>query len=316
MELDYAITSIDDRIILVAQIIKENQDLIERHFGLMKNHPLLSKLTNYILYCGKDVGYKEKMQDKFEKSAFLLQDENYIFDNKVVITKKDFENADIKDKENFIKYIYNKYGHKTSIRNWIRDLKYDQTVIKQSQSKVVRPETISKVPSFSENYEIDNYWKDIFEINSIHHLLNLDLFDEESWKIVLKLLSFYHKISGNVDRLVKLFNKCYHLCEFTQLQRSIIHTYQMGSEDIFNDFKILKNKDVANKLNIKQNTFSDNLESINKKLCTAYEILFTEYYYTFLVKGTYRTCKKCGQVKIIQDFYDNRAICTECFNKK
>lgn len=315
MELDYTITSINDRLIIVDQIIKENQDLIERHFGLMKNHPLLSKLTNYILYCGKDIGHKEKMQDRFEESTLLLKDETYIFNNKVEMTKDDFENADIKDKENFIKYIYNKYGHKNSIRNWIRDLKYDQTVIKQSQSKIVKSETISKIPSFSEYYEIDNYWKDIFEINSINHLLNLDLFDEESWKIVLKLLPFRYKISGNIDRLVKLFNKCYHLCEFTPLQRSIIRIYQLGSEDIFNDFKILKNKDIANKLNIKQDIISDNIEYLVKKIISAYEILFTEYYYTFLVKGTYKRCKKCGENKIIQDFYENRAICKECFNK-
>jgi len=85
------------------------------------------------------------------------------------------------------------------------------------------------------------------------------------------------------------------------------------------DMKLSKYIDVSKKLGIDQNAVSRNIQSICKKLCDAYEELFTDYYYTFLVKGTYKKCSKCGENKIIQKYHKNsnsadgrKSICTDC----
>jgi hypothetical protein len=113
--------------------------------------------------------------------------------------------------------------------------------------------------------------------------------------------------------LISIFNACFSLCKFTELQQSIIYLYQSANKD----FYILKNKEIAEILEVKENTLSDNISFICTKLCKAYETIFTEYYYTFLVKGKYKRCTKCGQNKITQDFYEGRnnnlrSICKDC----
>jgi hypothetical protein len=315
-QVDYTIKNLDDRINLVNTILEEQKDKIEKYFGNPTINYLLQGLANYILNCDHKQTHKERMQSNFENSTFELTSEaQYTIYNKTTIKKCDYKNEAIREKRDLIIHVFNKYGSSKKARRWIQDLKYDQVMIKQSEKGYIKPQLTIQIPSYSEELEIDSYWKDIFEINSINHLLNLDLFEVESWKTVLKLLPYYNKISGNVDRLVKVFNKAYHLCDFTLLQRRIIREWQCGVKHEYNDFIILKNKDVENRLNIEQSALSHNIESICNKLINAYESLFTEYYYTFITKGTYKKCKKCGQTKIIQDFYENRAICKDCFNE-
>jgi hypothetical protein len=314
-QVDYTIKNLDDRINLVNEILEEQKDTIEKYFGNPSVNYLLQGLANYILNCDHKQTHKEKTQDKFENSTLELTEAPYTLNNKIKITKSDYSNCAIKEKKDLIVHVYNNYGHTGKAKKWIQDLKYDQVAIKQSEHGYINPKFTVPTPSCSQEYEIDSYWKDIFEVSSINHLLNLDLFEVESWKVILKLLPYGGKISGNVDRLVKVFNKAYHLCDFTPLQRSIIREWQSGAKHEYNDFKILKNKDIEKRLSVEQSALSHNIESICNKLINAYESLFTEYYYTFLTKGTYKKCKKCGQTKIIQDFYENRAICKTCFNE-
>lgn len=316
-QVDYSIKNLNDRMILVNQIIEEQKNKIEKYFGNPSINYLLQGLANYILNCDNKPTHKDRMQENFEKSTFELTSEApYTLYHKTKIKKSDYKNSAIKEKKDLIVHVFNKYGLSKKSRRWIQDLKYDQTMIKQSEKGFIKPQFTIQMPSHNDELEIDSYWKDIFEISTMNHLLNLDLFEVESWKVILKLLPYGGKISGNVDRLIKIFNKAYHLCDFTPLQRSIIREWQAGTQSEFNDFKILRNIDIEKRLEIKQNTLSDNVESICNKFIDAYEILFTEYYYTFLTKGTYKKCKKCGKTKIIQDFYENRAICKSCFNEK
>lgn len=309
----------NERINLVNIILTEQRETIEKYFGNRSTNILLQQLANYLLNCEHKQTYGEKMQENFENSTFeLTSDAQYTLYHKITIQPSDYENEAIKEKRDLIIHVFNKYGASGKAKRWIQDLKYDQVMLKQSEHGYIKPQLTVTLPSQTDQYEIDNYWKDIFEITSFHHLLNLDLFEVESWKVVLKLLPYYKKISGNVDRLVNIFNKTYHLCDFTPLQRSIIREWQSGAKHEFNDFKILRNVDIENRLHIKQNTLTDNVESICNKFISAYETLFTEYYYTFLVRGTYKKCSKCGENKVIQEFYKRTSggfytFCKNCF---
>jgi hypothetical protein len=162
-----------------------------------------------------------------------------------------------------------------------------------------------------------------FEISDFRNLLNVDFFDIDSWKPVLKLLRFNNMVSENVDRVIRIFYKCYRVNDFTPEENKIIRIYQKKQvKNSTKEFCIIKNIDIANKLNIEQSEVFSIIRSICKKLSDAYEILFTDYYYTFLVKGKYKTCFVCGKIKLIQQFYKNsntndgyQNICIDCMDE-
>lgn len=319
-QIDYSIKTMSERMNLVNIILTEQRETIEKYFGNKSTNILLQQLANNLLSCEHKQKHEEKMQENFENSTFeLTSDAQYTLYHKITIQPSDYENEAIKEKKDLIIRVFNKYGSSGKAKRWIQDLKYDQVMLKQSEHGYIKPQLTVSIPSQTDEYEIDNYWKDIFEITSFHHPLNLDLFEVESWKVILKLLPYNKKISGNVDRLVNIFNKAYHLCGFTPLQRSIIREFQSGAGTNFDDFIIMRNVDISNRLKIKQDIVSDNIEYICQKMISAYEFLFTEYYYTFLVRGTYKKCSKCGENKLIHEFKMNpdsrdgrHSICKEC----
>ena len=175
-------------------------------------------------------------------------------------------------------------------------------------------------------FRIDNYdfpyilkmeeSEEDFEISDSTSPLNLDLFEIDSWKTVLKILPFKDRVSPRINKFINIFNKCYAQCDFKKIERDIIHIYRVSKKS-----GVLKNKDIANKLKTNQTSVSNNIRAICKKLCDAYEELFTDYYYTFLVKGKYKVCAKCGEIKIVQKFYTHadspdgyRNVCKDCIN--
>jgi hypothetical protein len=162
-----------------------------------------------------------------------------------------------------------------------------------------------------------------FEISDFRNLLNVDFFNADSWKPVLKLLRFNNMVSENVDRVIRIFYKCYGICDFTADENAIIRIYQRRQvKNSDKEFCIIKNIDISNKLNIPQTNVSKRIAIICKKLSCAYEQLFIDYYYTYLVKGTYKRCSKCGENKLIYKFKNNPtasdgkySICKECLEE-
>jgi hypothetical protein len=335
MVLDYTIKTFEERVKVVNQIIEDNWEAINIYINdvfyinnktskLPFNY-LLYQLTNYLLYCDKQPTYKEKTQQKFEKSTLPLDgdNENQIYELKkeVIITKGDIANIqEINEVQNFIKKL--RHSNNPNLKGkrfkWMKDLKYNQIAIKESKLVLLGQYGRYPLPSFNEYYEINQSCYD-FEISDINNPFNLDLFNRDSWKTVLKILPFKKQVSLNVDKLINIFNKCYHLCEFDTIQRKIIKLYQKEIKDL--DFKVIKNKDIANKLHINQLDVAKYIRSICLKLCRTYDKLFTDFYYTYLVKGTYKTCNKCKQIKLIQSFKNNpdspdgkHSVCKNCLD--
>ena len=82
---------------------------------------------------------------------------------------------------------------------------------------------------------------------------------------------------------------------------------------------------IAKKLNRDRKQISNNFDYMVTKLVDEYERFFEDnIYYLEIVKGKYKTCTVCGEVKIAteRNFYkDNsgqfglRAECKDCFRK-
>jgi hypothetical protein len=323
-EINYNIETFEERKQIVEQIIEENWDQIKRHFDtyhLTKKDKipynfLLWQLSNYLYYCNYE-NQLNRNQSEFEKNVLSLNEinsneEGIIIENNTEITEEDRKNIkEIADIQDFIDdLIKNK---QKSWKRWIKDLKYNQILIKNSKTIPIPQFLTITTPTYIQEFDFEKFMidGDDFKITSFKNPFNLDLFEEESWKTVLKVLPYRDMISDNVNKLINIFYACYPKCSFTELQESILYLYKSKNKNFF----MLRNKDIAEILDVDENSVTKNIIAINKKFCDAYEILFTEYYYTFLVKGTYKTCKKCRQSKIIQDFYDNRAVCKDCFNQ-
>lgn len=343
-EIDYNIKTLDGRIQRVNEIIEENYDAIIRymkHVLLDEDesgkktkkqripfNPLLHKLANYLYYFDNQLTKKQKSQRKFEKSTVNIYSkqqegvqlkEDFELKRDVKFSLEDVESiSELKEIENFI--IYLKRSSNSDLKNkkfkWINDLRDNQLDIKESKKPSIKQFYKCSIPFTSDTYEIDESCH-VLEISDMNNPLNLDLFKPESWKTVLKVLPFKKQISSNVDKLINIFNKCYGRCveNLNPIQRSIIQIYQKGIDDPKNfDFKVVKNKDISNILNIDSSSTRHIIESICKKLYRVYNDLFTDYYYTFLAKGKYKTCSKCRDIKLEQYFYKNRSVCINCYN--
>lgn len=145
------------------------------------------------------------------------------------------------------------------------------------------------------------------------HLLNFDFFNWENWKDILKLLRFQNEVSEKVNRIARIFNECYKECLFTETEEQIIRIFQKKqSKRAKKEFIIIKNVHISKKLGLNQVYVGRHIESICKKLSKAYGQLFIDYYYTFLVQGHYKKCLKCGEVKLVHEFYEGKNTCKDC----
>jgi hypothetical protein len=342
-EIDYNIKTLDGRIQRVNEIIEENYDAIMRymkHVLLDEDesgkktkkqripfNPLLHKLANYLYYFDNQLTKKQKQQRKFEKSTINLYNkqqegvqvkEVFEFKRKLRFSSEDI--PELREVEDFI--IYLKKSSNPNLQGkkykWINDLKNNQLEIKESKNPSIEQLYKCSIPSYNDIHNIDESCY-VLDISDTNNPFNLDLFESKNWKIVLKVLPFKKQVSFNIDKLINIFNKCYYRCDFSSIQKNIIQLYQKNINHL--EFRIIKNRDISKLLGISPLEVASNVRSICIKLCNTYEKIFTDYYYTFLARGIYKTCTKCGQVKIIQDFKENpdaadgkHSVCKDCLD--
>lgn len=64
------------------------------------------------------------------------------------------------------------------------------------------------------------------------------------------------------------------------------------------------------------------MDTIIGKIMNEYERQYTDWYYLNKVKGTYKKCCRCGEIKLVQEFGVNNnlksgitSVCKECRKK-
>lgn len=64
------------------------------------------------------------------------------------------------------------------------------------------------------------------------------------------------------------------------------------------------------------------LDIIPKKISQQYKLEYEDWYYTEVEKGQYKTCSKCGEVKLVSQFTPDatkssgyKSCCKNCRNK-
>lgn len=132
----------------------------------------------------------------------------------------------------------------------------------------------------------------------------IDMFDPAHIKALLQIPCDKELIDEVSITKMDILNKV----ELTETQEIILSLWSKG----------VTQEEIGNKLNITQQAVNSHLDKIVSKFIDKYiEIYEDEYYYMYLVKGQYKKCSKCGEIKLIQRFDRNgkrgyMSMCKDC----
>ena len=132
----------------------------------------------------------------------------------------------------------------------------------------------------------------------------IDMFDPVHVKALLQIPYNDNLIDEIALSKQDILNKI----ELTDTQKIILSLWEKG----------VTQNEIAKQLGIAQKNVNLHIDRIVNKFIDKYtEIYEDEYYYVYLVKGKYKKCSKCGEIKLIQRFDKNgkkgyRSNCKNC----
>lgn len=118
-----------------------------------------------------------------------------------------------------------------------------------------------------------------------------DFFDKEEVKELLKVKRG-NDFQNDLDCIVYDLEQLIEQCNFTENQKEILSLWRSGKTQ----------QQIANILDIKQPLISTSINNIVNKIIKKYEEIYSDWYYLNIVKGKYKKCKKCNEIKLIQQF--------------
>lgn len=215
-----------------------------------------------------DLSSITKIDKKFGKDYPVVHDYcmGYLnLNNKRKELKEQLNNPNVKDKDTLIKQI-------KIICRQLGEMKKDiNTVL----NELVRP-IIWKQPLKDEG-EADYDCFDFFDKKQVKELLKVKRGND-----------FQDDLSCIVYDLEKLIDKC----EFNDNQEKILEMVRDGIEQ----------ERIGEMLGTTKQNISYAINIIINKIIKEYEKEYSNWYYLNKVKGTYKKCNRCGEIKLIQEF--------------
>lgn len=331
IKLDYKIDNIEKRLEIVKQICEDHEDELTPYnleqlgnylvFQMEKEERKERKILtpNRMVTVNKRETSFEGVVSKFEKNqdgiyGIINEDKNVILSPKVSITAKDIAEipfiAQIRESIKKLREIPNK---NYIVQQAIIDLSQTQYIVKDAYLKPIR----SKNSSIAEPPVLD--W--------------CSLLDFKDWNTVKAFLHNYAKLKANSDQKIQT-DMFWILQDFERLADKALQEREPMLYDIML-YKIMnmQNKDIQKQLEQDyRRTYSvEYISSLyNNKIpkliaaeCEKEELL---YHYTFVEKGNWKKCNRCGQVKLLHPIFFSKnssssnngfySICKECRNSK
>lgn len=120
-------------------------------------------------------------------------------------------------------------------------------------------------------------------------------YDIPTKKEIKHMLQITYDTIDDIDKVCTLidFNNIVDKCKFTMIQKKTMMYYRVGLSFV-QIAKIMKQNEAQTKA-----TINSVCRIIENKYWEEYE----ERYRTFVVKGTWKKCSKCGEVKLVQHFH-------------
>lgn len=162
----------------------------------------------------------------------------------------------------------------------------DMLMVKNSKERPIK----WKAPLKDSGNEIDWSYLDMFDIEHVKALLQ-----------VKKSLNISNDILIDIYELIEK-------TDLTEEQKEILDMWRNDKTQQY----------IADELEMKQSNVNTQMNRIAKKIIDTYEKEYEEnHYYLNIVKGKYKKCSKCGEIKLLQRFDKNgkkgyRSNCKEC----
>ena len=332
IKLDYKIDDIEKRLEIVEQICKDYEDELTPYnleqlgnylvFQMEKEERRKRKILtpNRMVTINKRETSFEGMVSKFEKNkdgiyGIINEDKNVILSPKVSITAKDIAEipfiAQIRESIKKLKAIPNK---NYIVQQAIIDLSQTQYIVKDAYLKPIKSK---KSCSIAEPPVIDWY----------------SILDFKNWKIVRAFLHNYSNLKTSSDQKIQS-DMYWILQDFERLADKALQEREPMLYDIML-YKIMnmQNKDIQKQLEQDygrtysveyiSSLYNNKIPKLIAAECEKEELL---YHYTFVEKGKWKKCNRCGQVKLLHSIFFSRnsgssnngfySICKECRNSK
>lgn len=120
----------------------------------------------------------------------------------------------------------------------------------------------------------------------------IDMMDKDHVKELLKvkrggdLTSDLNCILFDLENLIRD-------TEFTKDQKRVLHYWRADKTQ----------KEIASYLDISQQMVNKHIDKCVEKIIETYIRVYEDWYYLNKVKGEYKTCSKCKEVKLVKEFY-------------
>lgn len=331
IKLDYKIDCAEKRLSVVEEICEEHEDELSAYnleqlgnylvFQMEKEERREKKILtpNRMVTVNKRETSFENIVSKFEHNKdgiynIMNEDKNTILSPKVSITKKDIEEIPfIKQLRESIKFLSALPNRNYIIQQAIIDLSQTQYIVKDAYVKPLRSKNVD-IPG-APPYK----W--------------IEILNFKNWEIVKYFLHSYSRLkNASCERTDG--DMFWILYDFENLADAALEESHPMLYDIMK-YKIdnLQNKDIQAKLEQDYGTtysveyisslYNNKIPKLIAEEAETQELL---YHYTFVEKGAWNKCNRCGQVKLLHARFFSRnsksskngfySICKECRNTK
>lgn len=343
IKLDYSLNTPEERNELVSQILAEVKEPNEKYLEILADYLILCMekqerrekkiLTdNRMMTVNKRETSFEGLVSQLENGEdgiynLISSDKNVIFQPKVVITKQDLEDIpslkqlretiNVWDAKLKVSEGKEAYG----IKKALIEMRKDQYLIKNAYQRPIIPNKITRSKTTHKMDESVTFDEDGFCIPSGVSLMNP--------KVVSAILCDYSRLKQ--DSAEDFDGDTYYLIyDIEHLIDKALADYPMYMRIV--EYKIdgVQNIEIQRLL---QNEFglSHSLEYISslwrkkipKLIASEAEDEYLNWYYTFIERGKYKKCSRCGEIKLAHNKYFSKnktskdgfySICKKCRN--
>lgn len=275
----------------------------------------LEKIADYLLFCAEEK--EEKVKYKFYKTDGLVKD-MWNADKNFYVDCLDFTNdGGDNQKDMFLTmYVSGERNFKKEIKQKIykHDLKDEELkyLVEYQEFidslKELRNNTDDKGKKLKYNKMISTliddqimikdkvkgtiYFKQVLGDSTEIDWDRID-FSEPAHVMEMLRVSKGNNFNKDLACIVHDLNNIIKKCRFTEVEHRVLSLWSKTD---------LQQEIIGQMLNMTQQNISKTLNRIVDKIITQYEKDYKDWYYTFIAKGTYKSCKRCGTVKLVDEF--------------
>lgn len=152
-------------------------------------------------------------------------------------------------------------------------------------------------------------WKQPLKDNGEADYNHFDFFDKKQVKELLKVKKDKHDFQNDLSCILYDLEVLLSKCTFTDNQKKILDMFRNGATQ----------QKIADTMGVTKQRINVAINTIVNNIVNEYEKEYMDWYYLNKVKGTYKKCTKCGEIKLIQEFGTlksskdgHRDVCKEC----